>query len=122
MKGPENTITMSGEPMEVFIGASCLAGCKPKEAAELPLILPKLCESLSSRSVARYFIRNIRIGETIALVDRNLGYSFRLKMEVHAVCILSINKNLSPPVGSVQVFYLANSRLLHSVKRMAVAA
>ena len=122
MKGPENTITMSGEPMEVFIGASCLAGCKPNEAAELPIILPKLCESLSSRSVARYFIRNIRIGETIALVDKNLGYSFRLKIEAHAVCILSINKNLSPPIGSAQVFYLANSRLLHSVRRMAVAA
>lgn len=81
MKGPKNTIIMSGEPMEVFVGAGCLASCKPKDAAELPAILPKLCENLSSRGVGRYFIRNIRIGETIALVDRNLGYSFRLKME-----------------------------------------
>lgn len=122
MKGLENTITMSGEPMEVFIGAGCLSGCKPSEAAELPAILPKLCESLTSRSVARHFIRNIRIGETIALVDRNLGYSFRLKLEAHSVCILSIIKAVSPPLGSTQVFYLTNSRLLQPVRRMAVAA
>lgn len=122
MKGPENTITMSGEQMEVFIGAGCLAGCTPPEAAMLPEILPKLCETLSSRSVARYFIRYIRIGDTIALVDKKLGYSFRLKMEAHAVCVLSITKNLTPPRDMGQVFYLVNSRLLHAVSSLAVAA
>ena len=122
MKCSENTIIMSGEQMQVFIGASCFEGCTPPEASRFPAILPKLCESLSSRSVARYFIRNVRIGDTIALVDKSLGYSFRLKMEAHSVCILSINKNLVPPKNKDQVVYLVNYRLLHSVQGMAVAA
>lgn len=123
MKGPKNTINMSGEQMEVFVGAGCLSECGSLLASRLPAILPKLCKTLSMRPVARRFINDIRIGDTVALVDKRMGYVFRLKMEAHAVCILEINRNATPPKDAAQVFYLVNSRLWHPVPgRMAVAA
>lgn len=124
MKGPKNTITMSGEQMEVFVGAGCLSDCGPSMAARLPVIVPKLCKTLSMRPVARRFMNEIRIGDTVALVDRRMGYVFRLKMESHAVCILEINRTTTPPKDASQVFYLVNSRMLWQPipGRMAVAA
>ena len=124
MKGQENTITMSGEQMDVFVGAGCLVKCSSQVTAKLPEILPKLCKTLSLRSVSRKFMRHVRIGDTVALIDRKMGYSFRLKMKAHTVCILEINKNTVPPKDAAQIFYLVNSRQLLQpvIGRMAVAA
>lgn len=123
MKGPKNTITMSGEQMEVFVGAGCLSECGPWLAAKLPAIVPKLCNTLSMRSVSRKFINDIRIGDTVALVDRRMGYVFRLKIEAHVVCVLEIERTTIPPKDTAQVFYLVNSRLWQPVSgRTAVAA
>lgn len=123
MKGPKNTITMSGEQMEVFVGAGCLSECGSWLASQLPVILPKLCKTLSMRPVARRFINDIRIGDTVALVDKRMGYVFRLKMDAHAVCILEINRTTTPPKDAAQVFYLVNSRLWQPISgRTAVAA
>lgn len=124
MKGSKNTIAMSGEMMEVFVGAGCLANCGASVAARLPDIIPKLCHTLSMRAVSRMFINNVRIGNTVALVDRKMGYVFRLKMEAHAVCVLEISRNTSPPKDAAQVFYLVNSTKLWQPldNRSAVAA
>lgn len=124
MKGPKNTITMSGEQMEVFVGARCLADCGSSLAARLPEIVPQLCNTLSMRAVSRMFINNVRIGDTVALVDKKMGYVFRLKMEAHAVCVLEISRNTVPPKDAAQVFYLVNSTKLWQpfANRLAVAA
>lgn len=124
MKGPKNTITMSGEQMEVFVGAGCLSHCGSSVASRLPDIIPKLCHALSMRAVSRMFINNVKIGDTVALVDRKMGYVFRLKMEAHAVCVLDISQNTVPPRDAGQVFYLVNSAKLWQPlgNRSAVAA
>lgn len=63
MQETVNTITMSGETMEVFIGAGCLSDCRPGTAVRLPGIISDLCQTLSRRSVSRTFINHIRIGD-----------------------------------------------------------
>lgn len=123
MKTTENTITMLGEDMEVFVGAGCLSGCDSLTATRLPSIISSLCETLSKRQVARAFMHHVRIGDTIALVDREKGCSFRLKMECHSVCVLDIQFTATPPKSAGQVFYLVNSRLWQRHgNRSAVAA
>lgn len=111
MKAAENTITMLGEQMEVFIGAGCLSGCKPKIASRFPTVISNLCRTLSKRSVARTFMNHVRIGDTVTLVDKRNGYAFQLKMEAHSVCILEIDFTAAPPKDASQVYYLANYRL-----------
>lgn len=125
MKAAENTIMMLGEKMEVFVGAGCLSGCSTHIASRLPAIVSGLCKTLSKRQVARTFMHHVRIGDTVALVDRRSGCAFRLKMEAHSVCILGISFTAVPPEKAGQVFYLVNSRLWqrHSGRnRLAVAA
>ncbi len=123
MKITENTITMLGENMQVFVGAGCLSGCDSLAAAQLPSIISGLCETLSKRQVARAFMHHVRIGDTIALVDREKGCSFRLKMKTHSVCVLGIQFTATPPKSDGQVFYLVNSRLWQRHgNRSAVAA
>jgi len=121
MNGTNGTISMSGEKMDVFIDAGCLAGCKPGLAAQLPSIVTRLCKTLSMRSVARYFIRDIRIGETISLVDKKAGYAFRLKVGAHDICVMGIYEN-QPPKDNTHVLYLVNTNLLRSVAGRMVAA
>lgn len=111
MKRTENTIMMLGEKMEVFVGAGCLSKCDPMIAPRLPGIVSGLCKALSSRQVARAFMHHVRIGDTVALVDRQRGCSFRLKMEEHSVCILGIQFAAIPPQDAGKVYYLVNSRL-----------
>ena len=105
MQETVNTITMSGETMEVFIGAGCLSDCRPGAAVRLPGIISDLCQTLSRRSVAKTFINHIRIGDTVALIDRRNNCTFRLQV-------------------NAQVFYLADAKLLRQVPngRWAVAA
>ena len=66
--------------MEVFVGAGCLADYDRYLTPQLPAIISSLCRTLSKRQVARAFMHHVRIGETVALVDRKMGCSFRLKM------------------------------------------
>lgn len=125
MKAAENTINMLGEKMEVFVGAGCLSECNSYIAARLPAIISNLCETLSRRQVARTFMHHVRIGDTVALIDRKNGCSFRLKMEAHSVCIIEIGFTAAPPESSGQVYYLVNSRLWqrhNGRNRLAVAA
>lgn len=122
MKTAEHTINMLGEKMEVFVGAGCLSGCQPQTAARLPAIVSGLCKTLSRRQVARAFMHHVRIGDTVALVDRRGRCTFRLKMEAHSVCILGIHFNAEPIRNVNQVYYLANTRLWQRHdNRMAVA-
>jgi hypothetical protein len=74
------------------------------------------------RRVARFFINDIRIGETIALVDKKAGYAFRLKIEVHSICVLGVYENPPPERDAAHVFYLVNTNLLHAVSGRLVAA
>jgi len=121
MKGTNGKISMSGEKMDVFVDAGYLKGCKPSIAKELPSIVTRLCKTLSMRSVARYFIRDIRIGETITLVDKTAGYAFRLKVDSHNICVLGIYENY-PPKGNAPIVYLVNTNLLRPVAGRLVAA
>lgn len=123
MQGTENTITMLGERMEVFVGAGCLAGYDCHLTPQLPAIISSLCRTLSKRQVARAFMHHVRIGETVALVDRKMGCSFRLKMEAHSVCVLAIHSTTAPPQNAAKVYYFINDLLLQRHdNRMAVAA
>ena len=120
-KKPGGRICMAGEMMDVIVNAGCLAVCKPSVAAQLPTIVPRLCETLHLPTVARYFMRDVRIGDTVALVDRENGVAFRLRMETHAVCVLGIYQNQRPPEDT-PVVYLVNTHLLRSIQGRAVAA
>ena len=124
MQETVNTITMSGETMEVFIGAGSLSDCRPGAAVRLPGIISDLCQTLSRRSVAKTFINHIRIGDTVALIDRRNNCTFRLQVNAHSICVLGIRYNTVPPKNTSQVFYLANTKLLRQVPngRWAVAA
>ena len=120
MQETVNTITMSGETMEVFIGAGCLSDCRPGAAVRLPGIISDLCQTLSRRSVAKTFINHIRIGDTVALIDRRNNCTFRLQVNAHSICVLGIRYNTVPPKNTSQVFYLANTKLLRQVDRKSV--
>ena len=125
MKDKENTIFMLGEPMEILLGARCLSRCKPTLAAQLPAIVPQLCRTLSMRSVAKKCINYVRIGDTVALVDQQAGYAFRLKIEAHAIYVLEISKATSPLKRAARVFYLTGPALLERIpgmEREAIAA
>lgn len=124
MQETVNTITMSGETMEVFIGAGCLSDCWPGIAVRLPGIISDLCRTLSRRSASRTFINHIRIGDTVALIDRRNNCTFRLQVNAHSICVLGIHYNTMPPKNTSQVFYLANAKLLRQVPngRWAMAA
>ena len=112
MKSSNGTVRMSGEPMEVLVDAGCLAECKPSVATQLPSIVTRLCKTLSMRGVARYFINDIRIGETIALVDKKAGHAFRLKIGAHSICVMGIYENQPPQKDNAHVLYLVNNTSL----------
>lgn len=54
---------MAGEMMDVVVDAGCLAECRQSVAAQLPVIVPRLCETLPLPNVARYFMRDVRYAE-----------------------------------------------------------
>lgn len=123
MKKSDGTIVMSGEEMEVLLEASCVTKCAPLVAAKLPTIMSRLCESLCIREVSRYFINDIRIGETVALVDNKNGYTYRIRMESHAVRILAVYESKRKLHDAVSAVYLMDWGLMRSVSgRKAVAA
>ena len=123
MKNPTGTVTMSGEKMEVLLEAGCVTNCAPAVAGKLPAIMGQLCKSLAMRHVARFFIQSVRIGETVALVDKTNGYTYRIKMEAHVVRVLEVYENSHRPIDGVQAVYLVNWGLLHAVSNeKAVAA
>ena len=111
MKGTEHTITMLGEKMEVLVGAGCLSDCSAQLAARLPAVVSSLCKTLTKRHVAKTFMNNVRIGDTVALIDRRNGCTFRLRMEAHSVYILGIHFSTAPLEQAGQVYYLAHARL-----------
>lgn len=123
MKDQKNTVIMSGEKIVILVDAACLTGCRAPEAAKLPALVSGLCQTLASRNVARYFIHNVRIGETVTLVDKKVGHTFRLKMEAHTVVILSISKHLPKlQENRMPVLFVVNSRILQAISNKAVAA
>jgi len=123
MKNPTGTILMSGEEMEILLEAGCVTSLAPAAAAKLPGIMDRLCKSLSIRLVARYFIHDVRIGETVALVDKTTGYTYRIRMEAHAVRVLEIYENRHHPEDDTPAVYLVDWGLLRSVSGVkAVAA
>jgi len=116
-------VRMLGEKMEVLLEARCVTHCSPEVAGRLPQITHQLCRALARRNVARFFIHDVRIGETVALVDRKNGYSCRIKMEAHAVRVLEIHENITRPEVSANIVYLVNTGLMRVVSgRKAVAA
>ena len=123
MSNPTGTITMSGETMEVLLEAGCVTNCAPHLAGRLPGIMAKLCKTLAVRDVARFFIRSVRIGETVALVDKVSGYTYRLMMDTHAVRVLEIHENSRRPADDIQAVYFVDWGLLRAVSNVkAVAA
>ena len=114
---------MAGEMMEVVLDADCVANCAPHIAAKLPAVTRRLCKSLSIPGVARFFIHQVRIGDTVALVDRNAGHTFRIRMEAHSVRVLEVYENGWRPEGDTPAVYLVNWGLLRPVVgQKAVAA
>jgi len=116
-------IRMAGEKMEVLLEAGCVTQCAPAIVGRLPEIMHKICRTLNRYSVAHTFIKEIRIGETAALIDKVGGYACRIRMEAHAVRVLEIYETKNQPAVSVQAVYLVNGGLLRAVAgRKAVAA
>ena len=123
MKEQTGSIYMSGEKMEVLLEAGCVTSCPPAVATKLPEIMSALCKSLCIRAVARYFIRDVRLGEIIALVDRKNGYTYRLRMDVHAIRVLEIYDNTHTLERNAHAVYLVDWGLLRSIPcNKAVAA
>ena len=76
-----------------------------------------------SRFAARFFINDVRIGETAALVDKGNGYTYRIRMDAHAVRVMEVYENYRRPANGVKAVYVLNWGLLRSVPRQkAVAA
>ena len=88
--------------MEVLLEAKCITGCAPEVAGKFPRIMSRLCKSLALREVARFFIQSVRIGETVALVDKVNGYAYRIKMETCTVKVLEIHESSKLPKDDVQ--------------------
>ena len=119
----ETTISMAGEKMEVLLEAGCVTNCAPEVAGKLPRIMNRLCKSLSMREVARFFIQSVRIGDTVALVDKVSGFTYRIRMETRAVRVLEIHESDRIPHDNIKAVYLVNWGLLHAVSNIkAVAA
>jgi hypothetical protein len=114
---------MCGEKMEVLLEAGCVTNCTSAIAGKLPGIMRQLCKALEMREVAWFFINDVRIGETVALVDKVNGYTYRVRMEAHAIRVLEIYENSRSPENT-RSFILVNWGLLRAVSNleMAVAA
>jgi hypothetical protein len=123
MKEAKGTIRMAGERMEVLIDAGCVQSCKPAVARALPVITGLLCRTLKRRDVARQFIQNVRIGDTVVLIDRQTGYTYRLQMQVHSVCVLEIYQQSEKPRETAQqAVYILNGAYLWAVSDRKAAA
>ncbi len=73
--------------------------------------------------MSRFFIQSVRIGETVALVDKVSGYTYRLRMDTHAVRVLEIHENSRRPADDIQAVYFVDWGLLRAVSNVkAVAA
>ena len=105
-KSTGSVVRMSGEKMEVLLEAGCVTRCTADVAVKLPQIMHRLCRTLAKREIAKYFIHDIRIGETVALVDKVNGYTFRFRMEAHAIRVLEIHENDTRPAVSANTVYL----------------
>ena len=122
-KSTGSVVRMSGEKMEVLLEAGCVTRCAANVAAKLPQIMHRLCRTLARREIAKYFINDIRIGETVGLVDKMNGYAFRFRMEAHTIRVLEIHENNNRPADSANTVYLVNWGALRSVSGgKAVAA
>ena len=123
MKDTTGTVVMSGEKMEVLLEAGCVTNCTSDIAGKLPGIMELLCKTLTVRDVARFFINDVRIGETVALVDKGNGYTYRIRMDAHAVRVMEVYENHRRPANGVKAVYFLNWGLLRSVPgQKAVAA
>jgi hypothetical protein len=92
-------------------------------AAKLPELVANLCKTLEARNVARYFIRNVPIGDTVALVDKKIGHTYRLRVEAHTIVVLSISKQQpEPTTTTMPVLFLFNSRIMQAYRNKVVAA
>ena len=123
MKSAKGTVFMAGERMEVLIDAGCVQKIDTEIAARLPYIIGKLCSMLQRRDAARLFVRKIKIGDTVALLDKQSGFAFRLTMQAHSVQILGIFEHQSYPKKSAQhAVYLFDNRLMWAMAGGKAAA
>ena len=120
------SVNMLGQEMRVLVSAGCMTDFTPDRAIQLPRITVELCKTLSMRQVARSLMLNIRIGETVALVDKNTGYTYRLQMGNSEILVLGIyDSRQQPDYPVAHTLVLVNTRLLELVngsRRKAVAA
>ena len=98
----------------------CIQACNPELALKLPAITARLRQVLRRRKIARHFIRDIRIGDTVALVDRKCGYTLRLRMEAHAVHIVGIYQKPPKDIAQ-QIVVLFGDRMFGAVCKKVAA-
>lgn len=123
MKQQTGIAFMLGKKMEILLEAECVTNLTPSIAAKLPDIMNRLCKSLSIRFVTRYFVKNVRVGETIALVDKTTGYTCRIRRGAQSIRVLEIYDNRHRPQDDATALYLVDWGLLRSVSNAkAVAA
>ena len=116
-------IWMAGERMEILVDADCIQRCEHDIAHNLPKVIGRLCGTLKRKDVARHIIRNIRIGDSVALVDHRSGFAFRLEMDVHAIRVIGIYEQQAyPKEPASQAIYLLRNSLLWAVPGKGVAA
>lgn len=120
------TVNMMGEYIKVLVSADCVTNLTPNDAIKFPKITGELCRTLHMRNVAKYLLLKVRIGDTVALVDKNSGYSYRLRLGRSEIHVLGIYDNhLQPEYPADRTLLLLNHRLLELVggkRRKAVAA
>ena len=122
MKEAKGQIWMAGERMDIMLSAGYVQECERDIVPQLPFFIRRLCKILNRRNVARHLIQNIRIGDTLALVDNSSGLAFRLEIDIHAIRVLGIYEYHSyPKEPTQQAIYLLNNNLLWTVGRKAAA-
>jgi len=123
MKEPTEIGNMSGKKMDVLLDAGCVTNCAPAIASKLPDIMNRLCQSLLKPWVSRYFTRSVRTGQTVTLVDKANGHTYRVKkMRASAVLVLEIYENNHRPTDGVQAIYLVDWGMLRVVAGESVVA
>ena len=123
MNEAKGRIWMAGERMEILVDVDCIQKCEHDIAAHLPKVIGRLCGALKRKDVARHIIRNIRIGDTLALVDHRSGFAFRLEMDVHTIRVIGIYEQQAyPKEPASQAVYLLKNSLLWAVSGEQVAA
>lgn len=122
MYAKKRTVEMSGESMEVLFDISCLSESSKSVRLALPIIVRRLSYLLALQDVADFLIHRVRIGDTVVLVDREAGQTFRLEMQAKAVYVLGIYNEIYTDANSSSIVYLVGSTLLHTQPKLQEVA